>query len=332
MIRYWAEGHFEAARQLHDAVWHGYGFAVQGQTGSCQGAVPLQGILDRACGVLHHRLLNDVLAKPTDEALLNWFLACTEENQWAQLSITTGLERGLVWHASKQLLGWRGYRFEAAHQLPHVPDGHPCGRMHGHGFLVRISGLYQPDWFWEMDRVWGELAKQLDSACLNAIPGLEIPTSEHLTQWIWRKLMSSGISVAEVSVQETMSSGATYAGDDCSIWKELTADSALMEWPDGPLMGHTYRLRTVLTGALRPLLGWTEDFSVIKQQVTPLLNQWDHHYLNGVVEKTDLGSLVQWMGKQLGPLLPELSQLMLWETPRRAVIWTPSLSAGDRGS
>jgi len=26
--------------------------------------------------------------------------------------------------------------FEAAHRLPNVPKGHPCGRMHGHGFEV----------------------------------------------------------------------------------------------------------------------------------------------------------------------------------------------------
>jgi 6-pyruvoyltetrahydropterin/6-carboxytetrahydropterin synthase len=329
MIQYWAEGHFEAARQLNDSVWHGYGFMVQGQTELCHGVAPLQELLDRACGVLHGRLLNDVLQKPTDEALLHWFLEYREESQWSQLSITTGLERGMVWSASRQVLGWRGYRFEAAHQLPHVPAGHPCGRMHGHGFSVRVFGVYYSDWFAEIDRVWGELVRQLDRTCLNEIPGLEIPTSEYLSQWIWRMLVSKGISVTEVMVQETMSSGASYSGIDCSIWKELTADSALMEWPDGPLMGHTYRLRTVLTGAIQPLLGWTEDFAVIKQQVTPLLNQWDHHYLNDVVEKADLGSLVQWMGAQLRPLLPELSQLILWETPRRAVIWTPSLNEGD---
>ena len=31
---------------------------------------------------------------------------------------------------------WRRFRFEAAHQLPNVPEGHQCGRMHGHGFEV----------------------------------------------------------------------------------------------------------------------------------------------------------------------------------------------------
>ncbi|HMA98943.1 MAG TPA: 6-carboxytetrahydropterin synthase, partial [Wenzhouxiangella sp.] len=31
---------------------------------------------------------------------------------------------------------WRRFRFESAHQLPNVPPGHKCGRMHGHGFIV----------------------------------------------------------------------------------------------------------------------------------------------------------------------------------------------------
>ena len=33
---------------------------------------------------------------------------------------------------------WRRYRFQAAHRLPHVPLGHKCGRLHGHGFEVIV--------------------------------------------------------------------------------------------------------------------------------------------------------------------------------------------------
>ena len=32
----------------------------------------------------------------------------------------------------------RTYRFEAAHQLPEVPPGHECARMHGHSYLVEV--------------------------------------------------------------------------------------------------------------------------------------------------------------------------------------------------
>jgi hypothetical protein len=31
------------------------------------------------------------------------------------------------------------FRFEAAHLLPHVPDGHKCRRLHGHSFKVELA-------------------------------------------------------------------------------------------------------------------------------------------------------------------------------------------------
>ena len=33
---------------------------------------------------------------------------------------------------------WKDFHFDAAHWLPHVPEGHKCGRMHGHTYRVRV--------------------------------------------------------------------------------------------------------------------------------------------------------------------------------------------------
>src|SRR5690606_31173905 len=33
---------------------------------------------------------------------------------------------------------YKEFHFESAHRLPNVPDGHKCGRLHGHSFQVRI--------------------------------------------------------------------------------------------------------------------------------------------------------------------------------------------------
>ncbi|EEW8595914.1 6-carboxytetrahydropterin synthase, partial [Escherichia coli] len=30
---------------------------------------------------------------------------------------------------------FKDFTFEAAHRLPHVPQGHKCGRLHGHSFM-----------------------------------------------------------------------------------------------------------------------------------------------------------------------------------------------------
>ena len=45
------------------------------------------------------------------------------------------------------------FRFEAAHRLPMVPAGHPCERLHGHSYFVRltIDGEVNPDTGWVMD-------------------------------------------------------------------------------------------------------------------------------------------------------------------------------------
>ena len=34
------------------------------------------------------------------------------------------------------------FTYEAAHWLPHVPEGHQCGRMHGHSYhlIVTVAG------------------------------------------------------------------------------------------------------------------------------------------------------------------------------------------------
>ncbi|MCU0627476.1 MAG: 6-carboxytetrahydropterin synthase, partial [Gemmatimonadaceae bacterium] len=48
---------------------------------------------------------------------------------------------------------FRDFTFEAAHRLPHVPEGHKCARLHGHSFLVRVTvrGPVDPHTGWLMD-------------------------------------------------------------------------------------------------------------------------------------------------------------------------------------
>ena len=45
------------------------------------------------------------------------------------------------------------FTFEAAHRLPHVPEGHKCGRLHGHSFRCEIAvrGEVNPATGWVMD-------------------------------------------------------------------------------------------------------------------------------------------------------------------------------------
>ena len=87
------------------------------------------------------------------------------------------------------------FQLEAAHRLPHVPEGHKCARLHGHSFRVEIhvSGEPDPQLGWVMDfadlkTAFQPLYDQLDHHYLNDIEGLENPTSEMLARWIWKRL------------------------------------------------------------------------------------------------------------------------------------------------
>lgn len=115
---------------------------------------------------------------------------------------------------------FKEFTFEAAHRLPHVPEGHKCARLHGHSFVVRISvdGEVGEQSGWVMDfgdikAAFKPLYDRLDHYYLNEIPGLENPTSENLARWIWRELSSSLPQLSAVEIRETCTSGCIYLGD-----------------------------------------------------------------------------------------------------------------------
>ncbi|NLS43105.1 6-carboxytetrahydropterin synthase QueD [BEV proteobacterium] len=115
---------------------------------------------------------------------------------------------------------FKDFQFEAAHHLPHVPEGHKCGRLHGHSFMVRleITGEVDPHTGWVMDfadlkAVFNPVWQQLDHHYLNEINGLENPTSEVLAHWIWQQLKPTQHLLSAVMVKETCTAGCVYRGE-----------------------------------------------------------------------------------------------------------------------
>jgi 6-pyruvoyltetrahydropterin/6-carboxytetrahydropterin synthase len=115
---------------------------------------------------------------------------------------------------------FREFTFEAAHRLPHVPEGHKCARLHGHSFRVEVrvrgdvdqeSGMVID--FADIKTAFTPLHAQLDHYYLNEVEGLENPTSENLALWIWDRL-AHVLPLAEVVVRETCTSGVAYRGSD----------------------------------------------------------------------------------------------------------------------
>lgn len=115
---------------------------------------------------------------------------------------------------------FKEFSFEAAHQLPNVPEGHKCARLHGHSFQVRISvaGEVGDKSGWVMDfsaisAAFKPIRKQLDHYYLNDIDGLSNPTSENIARWIWQRLHSELPQLSAVEIRETCTSGCIYRGD-----------------------------------------------------------------------------------------------------------------------
>ena len=106
----------------------------------------------------------------------------------------------------------RDFTFEAAHSLPNVPNGHKCGRLHGHSYRLTVA-VYGPldpklDWvvdFAEIDAVLEPVLAQLDHHCLNDIVGLHNPTSERIAHWIWDRIAGAwpGVTLDWLEISET---------------------------------------------------------------------------------------------------------------------------------
>ena len=112
------------------------------------------------------------------------------------------------------------YTFEAAHRLPRVPPEHKCARMHGHSFRVEVvvAGEIDPHLGWLVDYaditaiVEPLIKRELDHRTLNDVPGLENPTSEILSVWLWKRLVDALPGLASITVAETCTARCTYRG------------------------------------------------------------------------------------------------------------------------
>ncbi len=115
---------------------------------------------------------------------------------------------------------FKQFTFEAAHDLPNAPPDHKCRRLHGHSYRVTIvvRGELEAEQGWVMDfadlkDAFAECREALDHRYLNDIPGLENPTAERIAIWIWQKLVSRLLGLAEIRIDETCTAGCVYRGE-----------------------------------------------------------------------------------------------------------------------
>lgn len=113
----------------------------------------------------------------------------------------------------------KDFRFEAAHYLPNVAEGHKCRRMHGHSFrgeiVVRGPVDERVGWlidFADLKRAVDPLVARLDHYLLNEIEGLENPTSEQIAIWFFERLAPSIPQLYCVVIEETCTTRCRYYG------------------------------------------------------------------------------------------------------------------------
>lgn len=298
--------------------------------------------LQQAVAPLHYSLLNDHIAVPTDENIVRWIYQRLDNLAIDNIGVQSTVDQGVDIDAAGYAHIWHKFRFEAAHQLPNVPSGHQCGRMHGHGFEVIIHCRQQLDGadmgvdFDYLQRLWQPLQQQLHHHCLNDITGLENPTSEVLANWIWQRLAPKIASLSWVTTYETHSSGCHYDGSHYRIWKEQRFESAIQysslqsTTNKRGLTGHSYIARLHLLAPLDEVYGWTVDYGDVKRLFTPLYTQLDHHTItdNSAMADGDLATIAGWIAGNLSPQLPQLDRIDLYETPGCGVV----LQWGEQGT
>jgi len=140
--------------------------------------------------------------------------ACRDRPVW-QLSLQLAQAD---WHPMRWEIT-RTFRVEAAHLLPHVPEGHKCRRLHGHSFSIELQvggdRLEPQGWvcdFADLADAWAPLHEQLDHRYLNEVEGLENPTSEHLAAWIWERVAPRLRGLRAVVVAETCTTKCVFRG------------------------------------------------------------------------------------------------------------------------
>lgn len=242
--------------------------------------------MQQQAAALDYQDLEACLADPDDEGLVAWFAGKLPVG--AAVAVRAAPGQGVRQAADGRRYAWSSWRFEAAHRLPHVPAGHKCGRVHGHGFRVVIHvplGAGGLGWGADHDRLadaWRPLHAQLHGRYLNDLPGLDNPTSEWLSVWIWQAVRESLGPECWVTVYETASCGAHFDGTHHHIWKDFTLDSATLE--QGRLLGHTFTTRLYLTGPLHAEFGWAQDFADVKALFDPVFRRLDHHPLHEIAD------------------------------------------------
>lgn len=109
------------------------------------------------------------------------------------------------------------FTFDAAHHLPHLPEGHKCRRPHGHTYVVIVelqSPLLDENKFVEdygkLDDIKQYINDHLDHRDLNEVFPNMYTTAEMLAVALFNQWRNLHPKLTAVTVKETTKTAATF--------------------------------------------------------------------------------------------------------------------------
>jgi 6-pyruvoyltetrahydropterin/6-carboxytetrahydropterin synthase len=107
------------------------------------------------------------------------------------------------------------FEFSASHQLGGLPEKHPCARLHGHNYRVRVEVKGELDGvgfvfdYNDLAPLGAWLKEKLDHRHLNDVLGFN-PTAENMACYLFGVAEALHIPVTAVAVSETARTWAEY--------------------------------------------------------------------------------------------------------------------------
>lgn len=316
---------FEAARRTPEQGLHGHSFKI-----SALGLPSVHASLVGVVSEVDYTELNTNCEDCSDVALAERCFSALDDA--TELRLQSAPHQG-VWCNGDQTWVWLRSLFESAHFLPNVPTGHKCGRLHGHGFEVTLFADADKHSQADLQRHWLPIHQQLHQTLLNDIDGLDNPTSERLSEWIWQAMRPT-CAIRIVHVKETSTAGCAFDGEQHQIWKQQDAECALYIPSQTNPIGHSYQLRLHITSSLDEVMGWAMDYGDVKAIFKPFYEQIDHYCLSELLDEqySNSETLVYWMSEHLGAHIADLSHVSVFESNERGIVLDRMLDrVGNKG-
>ena len=111
------------------------------------------------------------------------------------------------------------FSFSASHQLEGLPQNHPCSKIHGHNYIVKVflksetlneTGFVRD--YRELDSVKRYIDETLDHQHLNDVLTFN-PTAENIAKFLYDTFKKDIPEVYAVEVSETPKTSAIYEAD-----------------------------------------------------------------------------------------------------------------------